>query len=108
MVTFYMFVLPALKKMMGNPYSEPLTLAATCSSELRKRAGRVEYQRGILSREKNDNVLGHRYRVSKTGPQGSGVLRSMSDANCFIILPMESTGVKPGEQVQVLPFEAIT
>ncbi len=108
MVTFYMFVLPALKKMMGNPHSEPLTLAATCSSELRKRAGRVEYQRGILSREKNDNVLGHRYVVSKTGPQGSGVLRSMSDANCFIILPMESTGVKPGEQVPVLPFEAIT
>ena len=107
MVTFYMFVLPALKKIMGNPHREPLTIAATCSSELRKRAGRVEYQRGILTCEKSDDILGHRHTVSKTGSQGSGVLRSMSDANCFIILPMESSGVNAGEMVQVLPFEAI-
>ena len=43
MVTFYMFVQPALKKMMGSAHHEPLTIAATCSSKLRKRAGRVEY-----------------------------------------------------------------
>lgn len=107
MVTFYMFVLPALKKMMGNPYQEPLTVTATCSSKLRKRAGRIEYQRGILTRERNGGPLDHGYRVSKTGPQGSGVLRSMSDANCFIILPMECSGVEAGDEVRVLPFETI-
>ena len=107
MVTFYMFVLPALKKMMGNPHLEPLTITATCSSKLRKRAGRIEYQRGILTWEKSDDPLGHSYRVSKTGPQGSGVLRSMSDANCFIILPMKSSGVEAGDAVRVLPFETI-
>ena len=92
---------------MGIPYREPLTVTATCSSRLRKRAGRIEYQRGILSLDKNGDPPGHRYRVSKTGPQGSGVLRSMSDANCFIILPMESSGVEAGDTVRVLPFEAI-
>ena len=97
MVTFYVFVLPALEKMMGIPYREPLTVTATCSSRLRKRAGRIEYQRGILSLEKNGGPQGRSYRVSKTGPQGSGVLRSMSDANCFIILPMESSGVEAGD-----------
>lgn len=107
MVTFYVFVLPALKKMMGIPYREPLTVMATCSSRLRKRAGRIEYQRGILSLDKNGGPQGRSYRVSKTGPQGSGVLRSMSDANCFIILPMESSGVEAGDPVRVLPFEAI-
>ena len=107
MVTFYMFVLPALRKMMGTSYREPLTVTATCSSRLRKRAGRIEYQRGILTLEKNGDPPGHGYRVSKTGPQGSGVLRSMSDANCFIILPMESSGIEAGDTVRVLPFEAI-
>ena len=107
MVTFYVFVLPALEKMMGIPYREPLTVTATCSSRLRKRAGRIEYQRGILSLEKNGDPQDRGYRVSKTGPQGSGVLRSMSDANCFIILPMESSGVEAGDTVRVLPFEAI-
>lgn len=107
MVTFYVFVLPALEKMMGVPCREPLTVTATCSSRLRKRAGRIEYQRGILSLEKNGGPPGRGYRVSKTGPQGSGVLRSMSDANCFIILPMESSGVEAGDTVRVLPFEAI-
>ncbi len=104
MVTFYMFVQPALKKLMGLEYKEPLMINASCKTKLRKRPGRVEYQRGILTRN-HDNPTG--YDVVKTGAQGSGILRSMSDANCFIILPMESSGVEVEDQVQVLPFEAI-
>ncbi len=104
MVTFYMFVQPALKKLMGLEYKEPLMINASCKTKLRKRPGRVEYQRGILTRN-HDNPF--EYNVAKTGAQGSGILRSMSDANCFIILPMESSGVEVEDQVQVLPFEAI-
>ena len=104
MVTFYMFVQPALKKLMGQVYIQPLMINAICETKLRKRPGRVEYQRGILTRDENNLT---RYHVSKTGAQGSGILRSMSDANCFIILPMESTGVEVGENVQVIPFDAI-
>jgi molybdopterin molybdotransferase len=104
MVTFYLFVQPALKKLMGLEYQEPLMLNAKCESKLRKRPGRVEYQRGILTRDPYNST---QYKVVKTGSQGSGILRSMSDANCFIILPMESSGVEVGDDVQILPFEAI-
>ncbi len=104
MVTFYMFVQPALKKLTGMRYQAPLMINATCQTKLRKRPGRVEYQRGILSQSKNNPT---QYEVVKTGAQGSGILRSMSDANCFIILAIESEGVDEGDSVQVLPFEAI-
>jgi len=104
MVTFYMFVQPALTKMMGAEYQPPLMLQATSKTKLRKRPGRVEYQRGVLTPH-NDDVTS--YEVIKTGEQGSGILRSMSDANCFIILPMESSGVEVGDAVQVLPFSSI-
>ena len=104
MVTFYMFVQPALKKLMGLEYREPLVINAVSKTKLRKRPGRVEYQRGVVSRIKDTPAS---YEVVKTGAQGSGILRSMSDANCFIILPMESSGVEIEDEVQVLPFEAI-
>ena len=104
MVTFYMFVQAALKKLSGSAYHAPLMINAKCLTELRKRPGRVEYQRGVLTRSATDPI---QYEVIKTGEQGSGILRSMSDANCFIILAMESEGVMEGDAVQVLPFEAI-
>ena len=104
MVTFYIFVQPALRKLMGQVHNEPLMINASCKTTLRKRPGRVEYQRGVLTTDKNNPT---QHQVIKTGAQGSGILRSMSDANCFIILPMESNGVAEGDIVQVLPFEAI-
>ena len=104
MVTFYMFVQPALKKLSGSNYQAPLMINANCQTKLRKKPGRVEFQRGILTQNKINPT---QYEVIKTGAQGSGILRSMSDANCFIILPMESEGVDIGDDVQVLPFEAI-
>lgn len=104
MVTFYMFVQPALKKLMGRKYQDPLMISAKCGTSLRKRPGRIEYQRGILSCSATDPSQHH---VVKTGAQGSGILRSMSDANCFIILPMKSNGVEAGEFVEVIPFEVL-
>ena len=103
MVTFYMFVQPALKKLMGQEHQDPLMINARCSTSLRKRPGRIEFQRGILSCSETDP----NHQVAKTGAQGSGILRSMSDANCFIILPMESTGVEAGDIVEVIPFEVL-
>ena len=102
MVTFYQFVQPALHKLMGRQYLQPLTTKATCQSKLKKRAGRVEYQRGILEKDETGRLVVH-----KTGAQGSGILSSMSQANCFIILPMESEGVQPGTEVEVQPFFGI-
>ena len=99
MVTFYQFVQPAIHKLMGSGHIESLTVRAVCGSKLKKRAGRVEYQRGILNRDKSGRLV-----VEKTGAQGSGILSSMSQANCFIILPMDSEGIHPGAEVEVQPF----
>ncbi len=102
MVTFYQFVQPALRVLMGEPYKPPVYVQARCESKLKKRPGRVEYQRGILEPDSNGNIT-----VRKTGQQGSGILRSMADANCFIVLPLESEGIKPGDMVQVQPFHGL-
>ena len=101
MVTFYLFVQPALRKLMGDLHTETHTISMPCSSRLKKRPGRVEYQRGVIERDRDQTV------VRKTGPQGSGILSSMSEANCFIVLPLESAGVNPGETVEVLPFAGL-
>ena len=102
MVTFYMFVQPALFKMMGQDESNMLRLQVRCLDHLRKRPGRVEFQRGVMSL--NDKNL---YEVSKTGSQGSGILTSMSEANCFIVLPLDAESIKPGDTVTVIPFASL-
>ncbi len=102
MVTFYQFVQPALKKLMGENTLLPVMVKVPCVSKLRKRPGRVEYQRGILEHDDSGKLV-----VRKTGAQGSGILRSMADANCFIVLPLDNEGVKPEEMVDVQPFYGV-
>jgi molybdopterin molybdotransferase len=102
MVTFYQFVREALLVLGGRAGDcAPLLLAAQAAEALRKVAGRTEYQRGVLFRE--DGAL----KVRITGQQGSGVLRSMSQANCFIVLEHARGRVAAGETVQVQPFEGL-
>jgi len=102
MVTFYQFVRDALLHLSGrtDDYAVPL-LKATTMEKLRKVPGRTEYQRGILYREAGE------WKVRTTGQQGSGVLRSMSEANCFIVLEHERGSVKVGEPVSVQLFEGL-
>lgn len=99
MVTFYQFVKPAIRYLLTQEKQNIFTIQVPCISKLRKGAGRIEYQRGIL--EKDDN---QQWVVKKTGQQGSGILRSMSQANCFIILSEKSTSIKPGDIVTVQPL----
>jgi molybdopterin molybdotransferase len=100
MVTFYQCVQPALLQLMGQTETTPLTIKVPCHSPFRKKPGRIEYQRGILERDQ-EGQLG----VRTTGQQGSGILTSMSMANCFIILPSESSDIASGALVEVQPFE---
>ncbi|NKB64418.1 MAG: molybdopterin molybdenumtransferase MoeA [Gammaproteobacteria bacterium] len=102
MVTFQLFVKPALKQLAGEKYSVPLRLNVKTLSRLKKRPGRAEYQRGILLLGENGETV-----VRSTGEQGSGILSSMSLANCYIILPTESGGAEIGEWVQVQPFDHV-
>lgn len=102
MVTFYQFVQPALKKLLGESTHSPIMMKVPCVSKLKKRPGRVEYQRGVLEQDETGKII-----VRKTGKQGSGILRSMADANCFIVLPMDNSGVNPGDMVDVQLFHGI-
>ena len=102
MVTFYQFVQPALKKLSGDNANLPLMMKVPCMSTLKKKPGRIEFQRGIIEKDNNNNII-----VKKTGAQGSGILRSMSDANCFIVLPLNSNDTKPGDLVDVQIFHGI-
>jgi molybdopterin molybdotransferase len=101
MVTFYQFVRDALVHLSGRSDSGVQLLRVPSSENLRKVPGRTEYQRGVLFQE------GGEWRVRTTGQQGSGVLRSMSEANCFIVLEHERGSVKAGEPVSVQLFEGL-
>jgi molybdopterin molybdotransferase len=102
MVTFYQFVRDALQFLSGrtDDFEIPL-LPVVSSSSIRKIPGRTEYQRGILFKE------GNTWKVRTTGQQGSGVLRSMSEANCFIVLEHERGKVEAGESVSVQLMDAL-
>jgi molybdopterin molybdotransferase len=103
MVTFYHVVRPALQALMGIVEPEaPVLLRATCATRLRKKPGRIEFQRGVYERDASGQ-----YTVRSTGHQGAGVLRSMSEANCFIVLPLEQADVEPGTAVDVQPFAGL-
>jgi molybdopterin molybdotransferase len=102
MVTFYQFVQPALQKIMGMPETKPLLLKMKCISDIKRRPGRLEYQRGFITTDENGDSV-----VESTGQQGSGILSSMGNANCFIVLPLENEGVKAGEIVTVQPFAGL-
>ena len=101
MVTFYQFVRDALLFMSGRTDGAIPLLKATAAENMRKVPGRTEYQRGILFREGGD------WKARTTGQQGSGVLRSMSEANCFIVLEHERGSIKAGELVDVQLFEGL-
>ena len=100
-VTFQKIVLPALNYLSGIPMAKPLQLTAICNSQLKKQPGRQEYQRGILSQDESGDLF-----VESAGKQGSNIMSAMSKANCYIVLPIDSTGVKAGQSVTVEPFEA--
>ncbi|MDY0748205.1 molybdopterin molybdotransferase MoeA [Paucibacter sp. R3-3] len=103
MVSFYAFVRDALLAMSGAmPAPLPLLRAAT-TAPLRKKPGRTEYQRGIVSRRAADGA----WQVEITGSQGSGVLSSMSLANGLLVLGHEQGDLPAGSLVDVVPFEGL-
>jgi molybdopterin molybdotransferase len=101
MVTFYQFVESALRRMMGQTgtHAGMTIFQVRCVSRFQKRPGRTEFQRAVLERDVSGDVI-----VRAAGQQGSGILRSMSEGNCFVILPQDSETVEPGTMVDVQPF----
>ena len=103
MVTFYALVRDALLAMSGATALPMPLLRAACSEPIRKKPGRTEYQRAIVTRAAG---LGD-WQVRITGSQGSGILRSMSEANGLVVLHHAQGNVAAGEMVDVLPFDAL-
>ena len=103
MVTFYQFVRDALLVLQGRTDVTPVpTFRATLAAPIRKAPGRTEFQRGILT-----PAAGGGYEVRTTGDQGSGILSSMSQANCFIVLGTDTGNVAAGEAVDVQLLEGL-
>ena len=102
MVTFMAFVRPALLQMMGCAAPSPPLLRARSLTALRKKPGRTEYQRGVVSTGADGLP-----EVRITGNQGSGVLSSMVQANGLIVLHHGQGNVNPGDGVDVMMFDGV-
>jgi molybdopterin molybdotransferase len=102
MVTFYQFVRSALLQLNGASQTEvPLTQAISVAP-MRKKSGRTEFQRAILERGADGKPT-----VRLTGSQGAGILRSMSEANCFVILGHDQENIAAGDWVDIALFEGL-
>jgi molybdopterin molybdotransferase len=102
LVTFYAFAREALLRLAGAEPTPLPTLQARSSSAIRKRPGRTEFQRGVVEPAADGG-----WQVRLTGSQGAGVLRSMSEANCLVVLRHEQGSVAAGEPVDVWLFDGL-
>ncbi|OWS69270.1 molybdopterin molybdenumtransferase MoeA [Polynucleobacter aenigmaticus] len=102
MVTFYQFVRSALLQLNGASQTEPPMTQAIAEAPIRKKPGRTEFQRAILGRGADGKPT-----VKLTGSQGAGILRSMSEANCFVILSHEQGNIAAGDWVDVALFDGL-
>jgi len=99
MITFELFARPAILKMMGKKNLSKPTIEATLEGHIKNTDGRRIFARAIVSRE------GNRYLARIAGPQGSGILTSMSRANGLVIVPEDVEAVEEGEIVKVLMLD---
>ena len=102
MVTFYQFVRAALLQLNGANQTEPPLMQAMAEAPIRKKPGRTEFQRAILGRSSDGKPS-----VRLTGSQGAGILRSISEANCFVILGPEQGNIDAGDWVDIALFDGL-
>ena len=100
MVTLNILVQPAIQKLSGMSAVNPIIIQAICDSELKKKPGRKDYQRGLAYKDEHDN-----WHVSSTGAQGSAKLTSLSEGNCYIVLEQEKSDCSIGESVNIQLFD---
>ena len=103
MVTYYRLVQPALRKLMGESDLNPVPVVkARAATRFRKKPNRAEVYRAVLSLDENGEPI-----VFSTGQQGSGLLSSMSRANCFVLLDDDAVTAEPGDSVDVQLFDGL-
>jgi molybdopterin molybdotransferase len=102
MTSFASCVKPAIEKLSGEKASRPIQLKAKTTSDIRKRAGRSEFQRGLAYNNESGDLM-----VDVRKYQGSGVLSSMAEGNCFVSLSIDSKGAKIGDLVDIVLFSEL-
>lgn len=102
MATFYFFARDALFRLQGTTTERLPTIQAISSHAIKKRAGRTEYQRGVITFDLTGTA-----KVRLTGAQGSGILSSMSEANCMVVLSHDEGDIQAGQPVNVMPFTGL-
>ena len=102
LVTFYVFARDALLTLAGATPTPLPVLQARCTAAIRKRPGRTEFQRAHVSRADDGQ-----WQVQTSGSQGAGILRSMSEANCLLVLRHEQGSVAAGDAVDVWLFDGL-
>jgi molybdopterin molybdotransferase len=100
-VTFLQFVQPSLKLLSGSNFEPIPELKIKLSSNIIRKKGRKEFLRGLIFSDKDG------WKVRPLNQQGSGMLKSMSDANCFIIINEDVDNLKKDDLVVVQPFHSI-
>ena len=95
MITFEQFARPAILKMMGRRILTKPTIRAIIEDNIANTDGRRLFARVTVTRRSGQ------YRASLTGPQGSGILTSMAEADGLAVIPESSKGVKAGDMVEV-------
>lgn len=98
-VTFETLVTPVLKKLAGQNSKAPLLIHATAATTFYKRPGRTDYQRSICWLDESGNLL-----VKPNGKQGSGIMTSVANANCYVVLEQDESNIPKGTQVNVQLF----
>lgn len=102
MTSFASCIKPAIEKLSGQNTLPPIQLKAKTTTDIRKRPGRSEFQRGLAYIDESGELS-----VDVRKYQGSGVLSSMAEGNCFVSLSIDSTGVKVGEKVDIVMFSEL-
>jgi len=102
-VTFHQLVIPALRKLSGEGFIQAKSLRAIAKQAIRKRPGRTDFQRGLL--ETNQDGQNLHYSVKALKKQNSGILSSLTQANCFIKIEAERGDIAAGEVVEVIPYD---
>ncbi|MEW5681947.1 MAG: gephyrin-like molybdotransferase Glp [Pseudomonadota bacterium] len=101
-VTLEQLVQPVLRKLSGeNVTANVALLSAECEVALKKQPGRMDFQRGWYWQGE------HGLKVKTLGSQSSGMLSSIANANCYIVLERDSASLPAGETVSILPFSTL-
>ena len=95
-ITYLLFVAPTIDRLCGMPDSTPYRLPAILQGTIEHHQGRREYVRGIFG------TNGDRVTVSPTGDQSSNRLATFANANCLIVVPEQTDGIKAGSIVDIV------